>query len=90
VVSKECAGELAENTLEIFRSDVAVSFTGVAGPDQLEGQPVGTVFIGIAVKGKPVRVEKLNLGGSREAIRVRSVKYGCHLIIDSLKPTQNS
>jgi len=37
----------------LLSADVGISFTGVAGPEELEGQPVGTVYIGIAIKGRP-------------------------------------
>lgn len=85
VVSAQCAKELAENVASLTNADIGISFTGVAGPDELEGKPVGTVYIGIAIKGQPVRAEKLNLGGSRAANRVRTVKYGCHFLIEQLK-----
>lgn len=88
VVSAECASELAGNVMRIMNSDIGISFTGVAGPDELEGHPVGTVFIGIAIKGKPTKVEKLLFGGNREANRIRSVKYGCYLLLKALKDTQ--
>jgi nicotinamide-nucleotide amidase len=90
VVSEQCALELAENVARLFSTDIGISFTGVAGPEELEGKPVGTVFIGIAVKGRPTIVEKLNLGGSREANRVRSIKYGCYYLLRYLKESQNA
>ncbi|WP_174726868.1 competence/damage-inducible protein A [Mesobacillus harenae] len=90
VVSAECAAELAENTAELFNADIGISFTGVAGPEKLEGHPVGTVFIGISIKGRPVRIEKIQLGGNRESNRIRSVKYGCYFLIDSLKDSQDA
>ncbi|MEH7177142.1 competence/damage-inducible protein A [Neobacillus vireti] len=90
VVSKECARELAENVAALVSADIGISFTGVAGPDELEGKPVGTVFIGISIKGKPTVVEKLELGGSREAIRSRSVKFGCYYLIKHLKESQRA
>lgn len=90
VVSAQCAAELAENVAGLANADIGISFTGVAGPDELEGKPVGTVYIGIAIKGKPVQTEKLNLGGTREANRVRAVKYGCHFLIKALKENQNA
>ncbi|MBY0120621.1 competence/damage-inducible protein A [Bacillus sp. S/N-304-OC-R1] len=89
VVSAQCAAELATNVSRLMNSDIGISFTGVAGPDELEGKPVGTVFIGIQIKGKPVHTEKLKLGGTRESIRVRSVKYGCYFLIKHLKEIQN-
>jgi nicotinamide-nucleotide amidase len=87
-VSKECAEELAVNISSIAKSDIGISFTGVAGPDSLEGHQAGTVFIGVHIKGQPVYVEKLALSGSRAAIRSRSVKFGCQLIINRLSGTR--
>mgnify|MGYP001096280619 CR=1 FL=1 len=89
-VSEQCAFELAENVSGLLAADIGVSFTGVAGPDELEGKPVGTVYIGIAIKGRPTVVEMLTLGGTREAIRNRAVKYGCYFILRNLKESQNA
>jgi nicotinamide-nucleotide amidase len=89
-VSEQCAHELAENATRIFGTDIGISFTGVAGPSEVEGKPVGTVYIGMAMKGMPTRVEKLTLGGTREAIRNRAVKYGSYFILRNLKESQNT
>ena len=85
VVSEACAIEMAENIKKLLDSDVGISFTGVAGPDELEGNPVGTVFVGFALPGREPFAKKLNLGGMREGNRVRSVKYGCHFLLHQLK-----
>jgi nicotinamide-nucleotide amidase len=53
-------------------SDVGLSTTGVAGPDWQDGQPPGTVFLGIAV-GSDVRTARLELTGDRGAIRRATV-----------------
>jgi nicotinamide-nucleotide amidase len=90
VVSEQCAKELAENVSRLLSADVGISFTGVAGPEELEGQPVGTVYIGIAIKGRPTIVEKINLGGTRDANRIRAVKYGCYFLHRILKESQNA
>jgi nicotinamide-nucleotide amidase len=90
VVSQECAKELAENVAALVSTDIGISFTGVAGPAELEGKPVGTVYIGIAIKGKQTVVEKLELGGSREANRSRSVKYGCYYLLKQLQESQKA
>jgi nicotinamide-nucleotide amidase len=87
-ISESCARELAENIANRLNSDVGISFTGVAGPDESEGKPVGTVFIGISVKGQSTIVEKLDLAGSRDAIRTRTVKYGCYYLLKHLSGTQ--
>jgi nicotinamide-nucleotide amidase len=89
-VSEQCAMELAENASKLVHSDIGISFTGVAGPDELEGKPAGTVYIGIAIKGRPTVVEKITLAGTREANRKRTVKYGCYFILQNLKESQNA
>ena len=48
--------------------DWALSTTGVAGPDLQEGQPVGTVFVGLAGRSS-ARFVRLALDGDRAAIR---------------------
>ncbi|HEX4059361.1 MAG TPA: nicotinamide-nucleotide amidohydrolase family protein [Galbitalea sp.] len=53
-------------------ADIGLSTTGVAGPDPQDGQPVGTVFIGVATDSG-TRVTALELGGTRETIRRRVV-----------------
>ena len=85
VVSEQCAIEMADNIKGMLQSDIGISFTGVAGPDELEGHPVGTVYIGIAIEGQKTYAKKLNLGGMRQANRVRSMKYGCHFLIRKLR-----
>lgn len=90
VVSEACAFELAENAAKIFQSDIGISFTGVAGPEELEGKPVGTVFIGISIKGRPTLVKKVNLAGTRDAIRTQTVKYGCFFLLKLLSESQSA
>ena len=48
-VSEPCARAMAEGARKITGADLAVSVTGVAGPDPDErGNPVGLVYIGLA------------------------------------------
>jgi nicotinamide-nucleotide amidase len=54
IVSAEVAVAMAEGALEGSRADIAVSVTGVAGPDPDEqGNPVGLVYFGCARRGEP-------------------------------------
>jgi nicotinamide-nucleotide amidase len=53
VVSEEVATEMAEKVQLLFKSDIAISTTGVAGPNKGEdGNDVGTVFYAIRIKDK--------------------------------------
>ena len=73
MVSAETATEMAENVRDLYQSDFGVSFTGVAGPDAMEGKEAGTVYIGIAQAGQETKVLTPTLRGSRQNIQYRSV-----------------
>ncbi|MFA9558016.1 competence/damage-inducible protein A [Evansella sp. AB-rgal1] len=83
-VSHACAKEMAKKSREKAKTDYGISFTGVAGPDSLEGHPVGTVYIGISSKSKTESYE-IKLAGSRQNIRERSVKYGVHFLLQWIR-----
>ena len=46
VVSARCAEEMAAGVARLLGADVAVSTTGVGGPDPEEGREPGTVYLG--------------------------------------------
>lgn len=73
-VSREVAEVLAEQVRMIADSDFGLSVTGVAGPGYSERKPVGLVFVGLAERGRKTEVYELNLKGTRENIRLRTVK----------------
>jgi nicotinamide-nucleotide amidase len=68
VVSERAAREMAEGTRRSLRADVGLALTGVAGPAEQDGQPVGTVFIGVSGPGF-AEVRQVRLPGDRELIR---------------------
>jgi len=68
VVSAECAAEMAVGVRSLLGSDFAVSTTGVAGPAEQEGKPVGLVYVGVAGPDGVVTRE-LRLDGDRAQIR---------------------
>ena len=68
-VSAPVAQAMAEGVRRITGSDLAVSVTGVAGPDRDDrGNAVGTVFLGFAAPEGTV-VRRLDLGTGRERVR---------------------
>jgi nicotinamide-nucleotide amidase len=69
VVSEVAARAMAVNARTVLASDVGLSVTGVAGPDTQDGQPVGTVFVGIALPDGSSDVVQLHLHGDRQRIR---------------------
>jgi nicotinamide-nucleotide amidase len=69
VVSLECAKQMAVGAQRVLGADVGISVTGVAGPNEQEGQGVGTVFFGFAVPGAPPEAVETRLPGDRFRIR---------------------
>lgn len=80
VVSAECAIDMAKNAQKMFGTDIALSFTGVAGPNTLENKKVGTVWIGVAVKGKIAFSKEYHFGKGRDNNREKSIMSGLDLI----------
>ena len=80
VVSEPVAGAMAEGARARLDTDIAVSATGLAGPDGgTEETPVGTVFIGVATRER-TRVIPLRLAGSRMRIRTLAMKHALHAL----------
>ena len=69
VVTEEAARAMAAGARRQLGSDVGLGITGVAGPDDQEGMPPGTVFVGLAFEGAEPMVTSLKLVGDRLRIR---------------------
>lgn len=92
MVSRQTAIEMAEQVLKKFQSDVSLSFTGVAGPDEMENHPAGTVFVGISIKGKKTEVLSLTsqqVGNNRQEIRQKVIAIAFEQLIKSLDDDLN-
>ena len=68
VVSPSAAREMATGARERLESDIGLSLTGVAGPAEQDGQPVGTLFVGLLGRGFD-EVREVRLPGQREQMR---------------------
>lgn len=84
IVSAECAAALAVKVQERFETDIGVGITGAAGPTPHDGEPAGTVWIGIALPNQVPTTHKLLLSGSRNANRQRSAKFALYYLIKAL------
>lgn len=83
-LSLECAYEMVKNVQKMFNSDIAVSFTGNAGPTGSEGKPVGLVYIGVYFLGE-VEIIELNLKGTREEIRNECLRVVSNKILRKIE-----
>jgi nicotinamide-nucleotide amidase len=72
VVSEAAAAEMAVGAQRALGSSVGLALTGVAGPTEQDGMPVGTLCIGLAI-GSTVHTTTARLPGQREQMRQMSV-----------------
>lgn len=66
-VSEQVAVAMAQGALASFKTTWAIGTTGVAGPNPLDGHPVGVVWV--AIEGPVSQTIELSLSGERESIR---------------------
>jgi nicotinamide-nucleotide amidase len=85
VVSASAAEAMASGVRTLLGSDVGLSVTGVAGPQEQDGQPAGTVFVGIAFDD---RVEHVGLRLPGDRPRIRS--YSAISALDALRKALDS
>jgi PncC family amidohydrolase len=83
VVSDECALQMVVGVQRLFGARCAVSFTGVAGPSEVEGKPVGTVHIGIAC-GEHHRAFGVRFDGDPDEIRLQAIAVAVERLLDLL------
>ncbi len=81
-VSEPVAKAMAEGCRRLCGSDLAVSVTGVAGPDGDDrGNPVGTVFLGLSTGAETIcRQVDLSRGRSRGHIRHIAASHAFDLL----------
>ncbi|GAA3925622.1 nicotinamide-nucleotide amidohydrolase family protein [Microbacterium soli] len=63
-------------------ADIGIATTGIAGPESPDGQPVGTVHVGVATPGG-VRAAAHVFTGSRAEIRCRAVEAAIALALQA-------
>ncbi|MFI9510218.1 CinA family protein [Nocardia sp. NPDC052566] len=68
-VAASTAEQLAVGARTSCGADWGIALTGVAGPDEQDGHPVGTVFLGVAGP-RHTEVMRLKLAGDRWTIRL--------------------
>jgi nicotinamide-nucleotide amidase len=87
-VSEEVARAMAEGALARAPVDVAVSVTGIAGPDGGSPEkPVGLVYFAAAPRGRPTLTRECRFGDiGRRDIRLASVREAIALTREAIQP----
>lgn len=73
VVSESAAREMARGVRAHLRTDIGLSLTGVAGPEEQDGQPVGTLWVGLSCADGTERAMTITLPATRDQMRQFSV-----------------
>lgn len=91
-VSRECAEELAEGFRERSDTDLCVSVTGIAGPTGgTEEKPVGTVYIGLSVRGGKTFAEGFLLEGlSRSEFKEEVARRALGMLMGGIDSIERS
>ena len=72
-VSAEICKEMCNNLLKISKTNIAISVTGIAGPDGgTKKKPIGLVYVGICSKNKFV-IKKFNFGKKLSRINIQNL-----------------
>ncbi len=81
-VSAPVAKAMAQGVRRCLGVDVAVSVTGLAGPDgDAFGNPVGTVFIGYA-DGRTAFAREYHFDGDRAQVREQTIEAALGLVLE--------
>ena len=84
-VSGETVLEMTEGLFSHTDADVAVSISGIAGPEGgSESKPVGLVWLSWGKRGKAVFANPFHFDGGREDVRRQSVKQALENLLDLL------
>ncbi len=80
-ISAETVSAMAIGARRVGNADLGVGISGVAGPDESEGKPVGTVYIALADE-KRVWVKKITSGrlNDREQVRYLATSHALDLV----------
>ena len=71
-VSAEICKEMCNNLLKISKTNIAISVTGIAGPDGgTKKKPIGLVYVGICSKNKS-EIKKFNFGKKLSRINIQN------------------
>lgn len=82
-VSEPVALAMAEGAKKLLKTDIAVSVTGLAGPDGDDrGNPVGLVYIGYADDNTKI-CKKCYFAGDRDSIRKQAIEAALAVILQN-------
>jgi len=85
LVSRETAYSMAKSALQKSGASVAVSVTGLAGPESDGKVPGGTIWTAIAKNNGHIETKVFNFTGSRNTVRILAAIAVLELILENCK-----
>jgi PncC family amidohydrolase len=86
LINERTARTMATGVAHLLNAHVGLATTGVAGPEPLEGNPAGTIWVGVAMDGS-VMVERLQCSGTPDEVCERAVERAVRILLAALTPT---
>ena len=84
LVTERCAVEMVTGVAKVLDVDAAVSTTGAGGPGPEEGQPAGTVHVGLYVRGE-VSSHRLDLEGDPGEVVEAATEQSLGLLMQAMR-----
>lgn len=83
-VSEETAVAMAKGVRKLLRADLAVSVTGIAGPNaDGTNKPVGLVYVAVASESQTI-VSENHFSGDREAVREQTIVKALQMVLQMI------
>ncbi len=89
LVSERCAVEMVRGVADLLGVDAAVSTTGAGGPGTEEGQPAGTVYVGVWLRGQ-VTCHRLALDGDPGEVVDGATEQALELLVGAMRGAAGS
>ena len=80
---------MAEGAAKTLGADAVVSTTGVGGPGEQEGQPAGTVYVGLFVQGRAT-CARLDLDGGPAEVVEAATTEALGLLLQAMRAAAGS
>ncbi|CAM4027142.1 CinA family protein [Smaragdicoccus niigatensis] len=84
IISEQCALGMARGAQKLLDADVVVATTGVGGPEPVEGQDVGTVWLATATRTTTASV-RINFTGDPPTVVKKAVGAALQILLRTLE-----
>ncbi|HET6561195.1 MAG TPA: CinA family protein [Marmoricola sp.] len=84
LVTERCAREMVEGAARVLEVDAAVSTTGAGGPGTEEGNPPGTVHVGVLVRNE-LTCHELHLDGDPAEVVEAATERSLGLLLEAMR-----